>query len=230
MIKVASIFETPLFLCQIEDHDKWVELASQQLEGIKSGQSDYSFKTNDQCDGLRHTVVEDAFGATCGNIFPKKWLNKPGWEELREQIKSHLHDAYIKFLGSGYMENQHPIITDSWVNVCDAGGFQFFHNHGNSVLSWTYFMRLKPEEGHAQLAFNRPEVCNRPFFALPQGGSKYMDSVAIPDCREGCMLIWPGHLIHGYKHNEVDGRMSLSGNSVPSVIRNNGYVLKVIEE
>lgn len=228
-MKTAGVFETPLFMCQIEGHERWVELAHKELKNLADG-SEYVLKENDHTDQLRHTVRDGAFENSAGGLAPKKWLNRPGWEPLREQIRHHLSEAYAKFFGDDYMDGQRALITDSWVNVCDAGGFQFFHSHANAVLSWTYFMNLKPEEGHAQLAFNRPDISTRPFFALPQGGTGYTCQLAQPDCREGQLLMWPGHLIHGYKENEADGRMTMSGNSVPSVIRNNGYVLKIEEE
>ena len=230
MLKTAGLFETPIFMAKIDDHKKWVDLARGERQAVEEGGDTYAFKDNDQCDQLRHAFELDKYHHNNNGESPKKWLNRPGWEPLREQIRQHLFEAYELYLGPDYMKGQRVIITDSWINVCDAGGFQFFHNHGNAMLSWTYFINLKPEEGHAQLAFNRPELSTRPFFAQPQEGSPYQHSYAIPDVSEGYMLIWPGHLTHGYKENLADGRMSMSGNSVPSVIRNAGYVLKVLEE
>jgi len=230
MLHTAGIFETPIYLAMIKDHQKWVDLAHSELSAMEAGEHEYIMQENKKCERLRHSLLPENNDDNSVHHCPNRWLNRPEWESLKEQIKEHLLEAYSKFLGSDYMDDQRVLITDSWLNVCDSGGFQFFHNHANSMLSWTYFMCLRPEEGHTQLEFARPEINSRPFFATPPGGSPFLDSFVVPDVREGSMLIWPGHVSHGFRENEADGRMSMSGNSLPSVIRNPGYVLKIIEE
>jgi uncharacterized protein (TIGR02466 family) len=113
-------------------------------------------------------------------------------------------------------------ITNAWFNECAVGGRQYMHNHCNSVLSGTLYLRTD-ENSHLQ--FQSP-------FGLNDFGNLLLDEANVhrPNrygyrshfkllafkVEAGVCLFWPSHLRHGYAENRTPGRLSLSFNCLPS--------------
>ena len=62
----------------------------------------------------------------------KKWIE--------EQAAIYVRDT----LGTILIEDM--IITDSWLNVCQKGGYQYPHHHTNSYVSGTYLSLIHISE------------------------------------------------------------------------------------
>ena len=113
-------------------------------------------------------------------------------------------------------------VTNAWFNECDVGGRQFMHNHCNSVLSGTLYLRTD-EKTHIQfktpfglndfgnLLLDEPNT-NRP---NRFGYSNHYDIVTYK-VDSGACIFWPSHLRHGYSENLTPGRLTLSINFLPT--------------
>ena len=125
------------------------------------------------------------------------------------------------------------IVTDSWINLCNAKGTQHEHYHCNAFISGTYYLNY--EKDHAPLYFSNPAVSetvnkiNRPEISLKRENknNKYTgDPLIKPE--EGELLLWPSSLSHGHTGNQKNNRVSISINFMPSVVADRFYGFKVV--
>jgi len=116
-------------------------------------------------------------------------------------------------------------ITNAWFNECEIGSSQFMHNHCNSVLSGTLYLRT---DENTDIQFQRPgssEVQN----ILEDSpdtdrDNKYGYNFHFPTCTfnvgNGVCLFWPSYMKHGYHNNQTPNRLSLSFNLMPKSFNN----------
>ena len=117
-------------------------------------------------------------------------------------------------------------VTNAWFNECAAGGRQFMHNHSNSVLSGTMYLRTD-QQSHLQ--FQSPFGLNdfgnllldEPNSKRPNKfGYGYQYKTMTYKVEAGICLFWPSHLRHGYTQNTTLNRLSLSFNLWPTTFNN----------
>ena len=118
------------------------------------------------------------------------------------------HDTQLRF-------------TNAWFNECEVGGRQFMHNHCNSVISGTVYLRA---DDNSYLQFQSPYGMNdfgnllldEPNTKRPNAfGYGHHFSVATIPVKTGDCLFWPSHVRHGYSDNVTPGRLTLSFNFLP---------------
>jgi uncharacterized protein (TIGR02466 family) len=120
------------------------------------------------------------------------------------------------------------IITDCWLNVCDYGGKQNFHNHTNSYISGTYY--VNKTDNHADLSFQSPysQSANVNTIDLDNlNTNEYNATHFTTPVKEGSLYLWPAFLKHGYEENMQDNRISLSINFMPNIVKNDTYGYKI---
>jgi len=112
-------------------------------------------------------------------------------------------------------------VTNAWFNECAVGGRQYMHNHCNSVISGTLYLRT---DGNTDLQFQSPYGLNdfgnllldEPNINRPNKfGYGYHFKMAKYNVSNGTCLFWPSHLRHGYSENRTPGRLTLSFNLLP---------------
>lgn len=113
-------------------------------------------------------------------------------------------------------------ITNAWFNECAIGGGQVMHNHCNSVISGTLYLRA---DEHTYLQFQSPYGLNdfgnllldEPNTKRPNifGYGHHFSSIKYKVVTGAC-LFWPSHIRHGYAQNFTPGRLSLSINFLPT--------------
>ena len=112
-------------------------------------------------------------------------------------------------------------ITNAWINECHVGGRQFMHNHCNSVISGTLYLRT---DANTCIQFQSPYGLNdfgnllldEPNVQRPNRfGYQHHFRLATYRVQNGTCLFWPSHLRHGYSENLTPGRLSLSFNLLP---------------
>jgi len=113
-------------------------------------------------------------------------------------------------------------ITNAWINECNVGGAQETHNHCNSILSGTVYLRANQD---TDIVFLNRHITSDTVTQLAdfpnqkknnKYGYYYHSDMARFNVREGDCLIWPSHLKHGYKDNQTPNRLSLSFNTIPT--------------
>lgn len=134
--------------------------------------------------------------------------------ELRDSILEASNFAYQRVMNYDGKLN----ITNAWFNLCDVGGSQFMHNHCNSVISGTLYLRTDINTNIQFLTpFRSGETSNslvdRPNLSRENeyGYSFHYDMCTIT-VGNGTCLFWPSYLKHGYINNQTPNRLSLSFN------------------
>ena len=123
------------------------------------------------------------------------------------------------------------IITDSWLNVCGSGGMQAPHYHTNSYISGLYYVNFdadihaptyfyKTQSGH-MFAPTTPNIS-----LMTDTNTKFTEPQQFI-AQEGELILWSSELIHGYKTNQGDTRVTLSFNIMPKIVSSGEYGWKV---
>lgn len=176
-------------------------------------------RLNSQDPRLRHYFDSSGQGVLL--------LENPAIQDLKAWIVSCGLDFVTRV--QGYACNELQIIS-SWLNWAEVGAGQPPHSHENSWISGTYYVCF--EQGHAPIRFWRPSAhsqANRPYFSLiqtEQATAFSSDEIAIAPA-PGTLLLWPSHLLHGHSGNNLDGRLSLSFNLMPTQLRGSSYSLSI---
>jgi len=115
-------------------------------------------------------------------------------------------------------------VTNAWYNECELGSAQIFHNHCNSVLSGTLYLKT---DSNTCIQFRSP------YSALPAMHNQIRDKVSKKPnrkghgyhqnyhtvfIRDGHCLFWPSFMMHGYPDNQTPNRLSLSFNMMPKQV------------
>lgn len=127
-------------------------------------------------------------------------LNNPFFSD----IKSFILDSVKHYLESiEKIDYEEFWISASWVNFCQPGGFQEFHNHANSIISGCFY--LDADISHPGLTFKREKRNYSPYFVLynPSSEPHNADKVTIPVVTND-LLIFPSFMIHGHEKNHTD--------------------------
>ena len=145
--------------------------------------------------------------------------------ELYDELKP-LGDEILKACNFVYQEilnhDSDLRITNAWFNECGINGGQALHNHVNSVLSGTVYLRT---DENTQIEFlNRHIVSNVTNQIIDEPnqlkensyGYYYHKKYATFSVREGDCMIWESYLRHGYTNNKTPNRLSLSFNLFPN--------------
>lgn len=210
-MNVAEIFPTPIFVENYKEKDTVKNLI---LKEIKNGKSE------------QHLCSPELFhyGNTPeGSIFKKKEFKQfKKWCEKSCEI-------YITEV-LGYKLEDGVFVTDSWINVCNKGGFQQPHFHTNSFISGTYYVNFDKDLGHSPLTFQSPSsssYISKPSISLEKiNPTPYTtDSNCYP--QNGDLVLWQSHLLHGHFGNEADNRISVSMNFMPKIISTGQYGFRV---
>ena len=141
----------------------------------------------------------------------KNILLDPSLKDLKTWIEIQAKDYLDNELGIDYDEF---FFSESWININGKGGDQKVHNHSNSIVSGTYY--LKSLDGHPPLDFHKVKSENEPFISLTehyaQGNPNTTSKVSFPSTQDS-MLVFQSQLYHGHMASELEeNRIGLSWN------------------
>jgi|SRR5210317_622071 uncharacterized protein (TIGR02466 family) len=126
---------------------------------------------------------------------------------------------------------QNFILLDSWINLCDRGGFQYRHNHSNCIISGTYYPKFI--SGNAPIAFQKQFLLDTmpfPYFQI-QKDYENLTEFSFPAWEvtpeSGDLLLWNSHLPHGYNAEPVGDRISISFNMISAEFSSGIHTIKV---
>jgi uncharacterized protein (TIGR02466 family) len=143
----------------------------------------------------------------------KNILFDPSLKDLKTWIEMQAKDYLDNELGIDYEEF---FFSESWININGKGGDQKVHNHSNSIISGTYY--LKSLDGHPPLDFHKVKSENEPFISLTehyaQGNPNTTSKVSFPSTQDS-MLVFQSQLYHGHMASELEeNRIGLSWNAL----------------
>jgi len=112
--------------------------------------------------------------------------------------------------------------TNAWINESEVGGEQGLHNHCNSALSGTVYLRT---DENTNIEFPNRFTTSDTVCQLTDDpnqerenkfGHYYHKDTATFTVQTGYCMIWPSYLKHGYSENKTPRRLSLSFNTLPN--------------
>lgn len=209
-IKIIDIFSSPIILCHFDESEN---VKQTTLDIIK----EYTKSVNSQNNNLFHY----------GNEVNESVLNQKCFNEFKEWILQCSKKFIIEILG--YTLHDDVMITDSWINVCQKNGWQTPHYHTNSYISGTYYVNYKEE--HSPLLFNNKDsyYSSQPSIQLEVFKPTAYNSNRIIKPIEGDLVLWQSHLTHGYDTNNLDDRITISFNIMPTFINSGKYGYKIVK-
>ena len=140
-------------------------------------------------------------------------LLHPKFKEVKEWVQKCAEDFLTNVLQIEYEEF---FFTESWLNISGKGGYQKIHNHSNSIISGTLY--LKSEKDHPPLEFKKQKMEFEPFISLTEhykmGNPNTASTLGFP-CTQDTMLVFNSHLYHGHDASQVESeRIGLSWNGL----------------
>ena len=140
-------------------------------------------------------------------------LRQPEFKDVRIWVEDCAKDFLNDVL---QMEYEEFFLTESWLNISGKGGYQKIHNHSNSIISGTLY--LKSEDKHPPLEFKKQKMEFEPFISLTEhykmGNPNTASTLGFP-CTQDTMLVFNSHLYHGHDASQVESeRIGLSWNGL----------------
>ena len=164
----------------------------------------------------------------------EKFINillDPSLKDIATWIEMQAKDYLDNELGIEYEEF---FFSESWININGKGGEQKVHNHSNSIISGTYY--LKSLDGHPPLDFHKVKHEAEPFISLTehfkQGNSNTSAKLSFP-CTQNSMLVFQSQLYHGHMANQLEeDRIGLSWNALVNFRQDdkNLYRIRFVQE
>jgi uncharacterized protein (TIGR02466 family) len=158
-------------------------------------------------------------------------LLDPSLKDIATWIEMQAKDYLDNELGIEYEEF---FFSESWININGKGGEQKVHNHSNSIISGTYY--LKSLDGHPPLDFHKVKNEAEPFISLTehfkQGNPSTSSKLSFP-CTQNSMLVFQSQLYHGHMANQLEeDRIGLSWNALVNFRQadKNLYRIRFVQE
>ena len=158
-------------------------------------------------------------------------LLHPKFKEVKEWVQKCAEDFLTNVLQIEYEEF---FFTESWLNISGKGGYQKIHNHSNSIISGTLY--LKSEKDHPPLEFKKQKMEVEPFISLTEhykmGNPNTASTLGFP-CTQDTMLVFNSHLYHGHDASQVESeRIGLSWNGLINFIEKDKdlYRIRFVKE
>ena len=158
-------------------------------------------------------------------------LLHPEFKEVKEWIQECAEDFLDNALE---MEYEEFFFTESWLNISSRGGYQKVHNHSNSIISGTLY--LKSEEKHPPLEFRKQKMEFEPFISLTEhykkGNPNTASTLGFP-CTQDTMIVFNSHLYHGHDASQVESeRVGLAWNGLINFIEKDKdlYRIRFVKE
>ena len=158
-------------------------------------------------------------------------LLQPEFQEIRVWVENCAKDFLDNVL---QMEYEEFFLTESWLNISGKGGYQKVHNHSNSIISGTLY--LKSEENHPPLEFKKQKMEFEPFISLTEhykkGNPNTANTLAFP-CTQNSMFVFNSYLYHGHGASQIESeRIGLAWNGLVNFVEKDKdlYRIKFVKE
>ena len=158
-------------------------------------------------------------------------LLQPEFKDIRIWVEECARDFLNDVL---QMEYEEFFLTESWLNISGKGGYQKIHNHSNSIISGTLY--LKSEKNHPPLEFKKQKMEFEPFISLTEhykkGNPNTASTLAFP-CTQDTMLVFNSYLYHGHGASQVESeRIGLAWNGLVNFVEKDKdlYRIRFVKE
>ena len=152
-----------------------------------------------------------------------------------DEVRQFVEESAKDFLDNEMqMDYEEFFITDSWLNISAKGGYQKIHNHSNSIISGTLY--LKSEDDHPPLTFKKQKMEFEPFISLTEHYRKRNPNTAHElsfPCTQDTMLVFNSYLYHGHDASQIESeRVGLAWNGLVNFVEKNKdlYRIRFVKE
>ena len=152
-----------------------------------------------------------------------------------DEVRAFVEESAKDFLDNEMqMDYEEFFITDSWLNISAKGGYQKIHNHSNSIISGTLY--LKSEDDHPPLTFKKQKMEFEPFISFGEhyrmGNPNTAHELSFP-CTQDTMLVFNSYLYHGHDASQIESeRVGLAWNGLVNFVEKNKdlYRIRFVKE
>ena len=150
--------------------------------------------------------------------------------EQLESLEKIISSLILQYVGQlGYICDE-VFLSNAWINHSKKGATLGMHMHRNSFFSGTYYVNYDPSV-HCPIAFQNSRlnsIMQSPGISLakdPRKSTPYnMKYLSLP-YKEGDILIWLSHVVHGYSvPSKGDDRIVLGFNAMPRECTESGDI------
>ena len=207
-MEVVNILPTPVAIIPCPFHAKVKETILSEIEKQNENSLTYNINSKDLKHIGHYSVLQD----------DEKYGRFTNWIEQQAEY-------YAKEEKGDYIPETVQV-TDSWYNMSDDGGKQYFHHHCNSYISGIYYVNFDREKGHVPTSFTNDSKIytpHAPVFDIFKNKLTQHNQDNLVFAKEGELLLFPSQIAHGYENNKGDGRITLSMNIMPTVVSSGDY-------
>ena len=155
-------------------------------------------------------------------------LEQQRFERFRYWIEEQA-ELFVKDVMGKYLSDT-MLVTDSWINICDVGGIQGPHYHGNTIVSGVYYANYDNTK-HATTYFVKNtslmQFPDNPTINLASEKNTRYNQIDHIKANEGELLLFPATVVHGYKKNTEANRITVVMNFMPNVVGDGDYGWRV---
>ena len=197
-MNIFNLFPTPVgFIPGVITQDECNDLIDSVINCDK-------LVSNNNTDRLTHTAAVDS-------------LRGKHIDNLCEKLAPHIRDFGYQLLGDDSLDWH---VIGLWGNIMNPGGWQYKHNHGNSIMSGVVYLQMP--KGSTATRFWRKERGDTYFLAHDGPGRttdyncEYVD---LNNVKATDVVLFPSHMQHGVEQNNTDGdRISIAFNCIPTTL------------
>lgn len=172
-----------------------MEVYAEQLFPVTITYSDNKLENAEELVSLSKKIVDEnrdiPFMSPCiSTVYTKTDILvmkefKPVLDQVLETVK---HFTTIHCI-----DTENLVITGSWLNYYDIGGYQDLHHHPNSLLSGVYYIQ---GDGERDFAFQNPSHFFQPVVPNLYELNEYNFSNILYESLQGRCIVFPSHLMH----------------------------------
>ncbi len=183
--QIYKLFPTPVFHFKLENYQELnIELESYILD-LKKKDRDGQKKSN--------------YGGWHSPFFDQKNDNTP--KKFSVIIQNFLKKIFTDEMGWKYNPDKAKIIA-MWSIINKKGSFNIQHNHPNSYLSGSYYVKFSKNSG--KINFFDPKEQKNIRYPHTKKYTELSAAVTSIEPEEGNLLLFPSYLYHSVDENKSD--------------------------
>lgn len=192
-MKIVDILPTRLGAVMYPEHDEIKSLIISEIDNHSEHRRDAPLEHVDYYSPLLDTKFTKF----------REWIEQQAEIYARDILEYDVNDL---------------IVTDSWINICNGGGYQHPHFHINSFVCALYYVSFD-DNLHAPTYFYKPNDSQRfpdylSMMLTNHTETKYNQPNGLVGI-EGSLILWQSNTVHGYMMNNNDNRITISTNIMP---------------
>ena len=183
-MEIVNILPTPVAIIPCPFHAKVKEIVLSEIDKQKENTLTFNVNSRDLKHIGHYSVLQD----------DNKYGRFTNWIEQQAEY-------YAKEVLGNYIPETVQV-TDSWYNISDDGGRQYFHHHCNSYISGVYYVNFDENKGHTPTSFTNDDktyMPHAPTLEIHKRKLTEFNQNNLVCAKEGELLLFPSQIFYFLK-------------------------------